>query len=1151
MSKRAALLSLVLVFGCSGEDPPIEIAAFTSSASAVARGRPVTLAWSVRNADTITLIREPDTTLLDGHGVLEGSQVTEPIDRSTAFTLIAKRADVTDSRTIRVTALGTNEMVAITNFTAEPTSVRRGQTVTLQWNVAGASGASITDRDGNTIAAEAELPSGSLEIMPNSSTTYVFEALGPGGPARAEVTVTVREPTIEVFASSPAAITVGESADLTYAVSQASSVTITDQNDNVVLDTTELFGTVTVMPVATTTYLLTATDEGGVEATAMITLDVTEPVQAEILDFTATPNATDIGEPSVLAWSVQNAPGGIAIEAGGNVLVRSADRMGTFSVVQAVSTTYTLTAFSSGGNATRSVAIASNPSPPAVFSFEATPPSAVLGTSTVLSWSALGATNVEIFRGNVATGTLEYTATTDLVAGAVTVPINDASTTFTLRAQNGNGDRAMTVTVDAFPAPSIIGFNATPLTFSSTPTQVNLGWSTSDAQSVELFVGGVRDTSFPGTTIGNHMVSVSQTTLFEIVASNPAAAVSRTLLVSETVGETEPNDTAATAFMGLINGGNTPGSIATAEDVDWFQITVPAGGGVRAETSDGMGGCVIDTVLQLWRDDGNGMYSMLGEDDEGGTNGCSLIDRTTDAYAADLLAGTYFVRVSSKSGPGNYTVSIGITAASCPNGIQETNNPAGAEQCDDNNTIDTDSCTNMCQRNLTTAGIGTRNGTNPYPAVVSSFNGSLALGEERFVTLDLSGATNGAYLMARTWAAASPMCNADTVLTLYDDLFQVIGTNDQSGVDDCSLIHPGIDGQLQPFADLAAGVYYLGVSEFGNDAPIASFSVEVRAETRNRCGNQVTEATEECDDGNTVTTDSCDACTFNGLVEVEPNDAVASANDAGSQPWIRGHIDAAADEDWYEVSVTNNHSLVVTTTDGLGGCALETGGVPVSLTLYEELPSNPGVVTMLGSVSQNLDGGCAEIDGRQQTFAQSLPAGRNYYVAVAADDGTSTGLYQVSVSTIAPGCGNQIVEAGEQCDDGNMTMGDGCDSCAFEIASTVTATGTGSSTDMVTIPVDGFAVVRVQTAAGTDIQVATADAGGMTCNIDTAIAIVDANGALVGSEETGTLAPGTCAEIDPAVSTFAANLTAGTYYVVVFNQNLMQITGQVVTTTLP
>lgn len=77
---------------------------------------------------------------------------------------------------------------AISSFTAEPSSVQRGQAVTLRWNVANADNITIEPGIG-TVAA-----SGSRQVYPNESTTYTLRASGPGGSTSATARVSVTEP---------------------------------------------------------------------------------------------------------------------------------------------------------------------------------------------------------------------------------------------------------------------------------------------------------------------------------------------------------------------------------------------------------------------------------------------------------------------------------------------------------------------------------------------------------------------------------------------------------------------------------------------------------------------------------------------------------------------------------------------------------------------------------------------------------------------------------------------------------------------------------------------------------------------------------------------------------------------------------------------
>lgn len=78
---------------------------------------------------------------------------------------------------------------AVAQFSAEPTSIQRGQSATLRWEVSGnVTGVSIDNAIGTV------QNSGNRRVFPTDSTTYVLTATGPGGSTTASATVTVTSP---------------------------------------------------------------------------------------------------------------------------------------------------------------------------------------------------------------------------------------------------------------------------------------------------------------------------------------------------------------------------------------------------------------------------------------------------------------------------------------------------------------------------------------------------------------------------------------------------------------------------------------------------------------------------------------------------------------------------------------------------------------------------------------------------------------------------------------------------------------------------------------------------------------------------------------------------------------------------------------------
>jgi cysteine-rich repeat protein len=100
--------------------------------------------------------------------------------------------------------------------------------------------------------------------------------------------------------------------------------------------------------------------------------------------------------------------------------------------------------------------------------------------------------------------------------------------------------------------------------------------------------------------------------------------------------ESEPNNTIATAdaMTGYVA---ALGAINPIGDKDYFSVTVPAGGGIQAYTSDWASGCPagFDSVVYLYDPGG----AQIGVDDDSGAANCSMLTK------ANLAGGVYTLRV--------------------------------------------------------------------------------------------------------------------------------------------------------------------------------------------------------------------------------------------------------------------------------------------------------------------------------------------------------------------------------------------------------------------------------------------------------------------------------------------------------------------------
>jgi peptidoglycan-associated lipoprotein len=77
----------------------------------------------------------------------------------------------------------------VAQFSAEPTSIQRGQSSTLRWQVNGSASSVSIDQ---TIGAVQN--TGNRRVFPSESTTYTLTATGPGGTTTASATVSVTAP---------------------------------------------------------------------------------------------------------------------------------------------------------------------------------------------------------------------------------------------------------------------------------------------------------------------------------------------------------------------------------------------------------------------------------------------------------------------------------------------------------------------------------------------------------------------------------------------------------------------------------------------------------------------------------------------------------------------------------------------------------------------------------------------------------------------------------------------------------------------------------------------------------------------------------------------------------------------------------------------
>lgn len=170
--------------GCSGVP---EIASFTANPATIQPGQTTTLQWgAVTNASAAVLLGPEGK-----KGVATpGELVIEP-NQTTTYALVAFCGRDAVQRNVTVTVEGSGACSGapvISSFTAEPATIAKGESSTLQWGlVANAGGAYLTD--GEVIIGIAT--PGQEVVKPDRTTIYALVAFCGSNIVQSDLTVTV------------------------------------------------------------------------------------------------------------------------------------------------------------------------------------------------------------------------------------------------------------------------------------------------------------------------------------------------------------------------------------------------------------------------------------------------------------------------------------------------------------------------------------------------------------------------------------------------------------------------------------------------------------------------------------------------------------------------------------------------------------------------------------------------------------------------------------------------------------------------------------------------------------------------------------------------------------------------------------------------
>jgi phospholipase C len=234
-------------------------------------GDKITLSWSTTDVASLTIDNGgcAGTTCALPQGTWSSTALTA----TTKFTATAKGTDgstITQSFTVTVAQPVPPQVVS---FTANPPTVSGGQTTTLSWTTTNATAVTITPDPQQTDDSSPLATSGSISgVTVNQTTTYTLTATGPGGTGSATVKVSV--PISLSLSASPATITAGQTATLSWAVSNGTATSLTIDNGTCSACALPSGTATTAALAATTTYTATATDSSGTQIKQSVTVTV-------------------------------------------------------------------------------------------------------------------------------------------------------------------------------------------------------------------------------------------------------------------------------------------------------------------------------------------------------------------------------------------------------------------------------------------------------------------------------------------------------------------------------------------------------------------------------------------------------------------------------------------------------------------------------------------------------------------------------------------------------------------------------------------------------------------------------------------------------------------------------------------------------------
>lgn len=675
-----ATLAVAAASGCGGSSgSPITISSYTSSPNPVDAGAKTTLT----------------TTATGGTGALTYSYsgLPSPCTSSNTATL-ACTPSAAGTSTVMVTVTDTashkafdnltltvNSAIAISSFTATPSTVTLGSSTTLAVTASGGSGTFSYVYTGlpspckSSSAASIACVSGSAGTF--SVKTWVTDADGGNTSASTSFTVTTvaSGPTISSFTASPASVNVGSATTLSVTATGGTAPLSYAYTTLPTGCTTSNASTLSCTPTAagTFTVMVTVTDAAHKAASANTTVTVTTPPPPALTlsSFSVSPVSISVGSSATFtavvsggvtpySYSYTSLPAGCTTS-NASTLSCTPTAAGTSTVTLTVTD-------AAHSTVTGTVTLTVTNPPIVVNSFVANPTNVVLGGGTTLTVTASGGVGTLSYAYTDPSGSgcgvsthIDSDTCTPTAAGSytITVTVTDSAS------QQTTGTVDFTVVLPA--GPSVTSFVATPSTItvgetsdlvvetsggygtlSYAYTGLPAGCASIDAATLTCTPAATGTFTLTVTVTDSADRAASETATLVVNAVVPPALSTPTLAVSPssitlgssatfTTGVTGGDDVYTYAYSGLPSG-------CSAENVSTFTCTPGAVGSftVTVTVTDPLAQSGHASVtLQVSASNGNGGTGGTGG--SGGSGSSSLLSGETPWIILLLLVAVIIV----------------------------------------------------------------------------------------------------------------------------------------------------------------------------------------------------------------------------------------------------------------------------------------------------------------------------------------------------------------------------------------------------------------------------------------------------------------------------------------------------------------------------